>query len=633
MSKSYNILAANNLFHQQISDFTPRLAQQEMAQAVEDSLAFSGKLVVESGTGTGKTYAYLVPVVLSGKRTIISTGTKHLQEQIFNRDLPVVLEVLDKTVSAQMLKGRSNYLCRYRLTLNSQQSDLVGKQYQLEYDVIDKWVSRTKTGDIAEVSDVHEDSPIWKEVTSTADNCLGRKCPDYKKCFVNQARQHAMEADIVVVNHHLFFSDLTLKTEGFGELLPNHEAVIFDEAHSVPDIAAKFFGFSLSSFQLKELTKDVLAAENEEKSAVYFADCIDALEDQVDEIQLYCKHLKNPTEVLDKLKNAQFNELIHNLVARLHDLHTALTVAAATGEGLGKCQNRCVQIQNQLDVWWENRDKNAVCWLEATKSWFRINLTPLNVGKHFSKFIEKPDLSWIFTSATLAVEDDFTAFCGEIGLQDADTRRWESPYDFQRNAMMYLPSELPDPREASFLQALANTILDVTNASNGRAFCLFTSHAMMKNIYKLLRSHFKWPLFVQGQAAKQHLLEQFLQSENAVLLGTASFWEGVDVKGDALSCVVIDKLPFAPPSDPVLKSKLQNSEQQGGNPFIDIQIPNAVIALKQGAGRLIRSESDRGVLVICDQRITSKAYGNLFLKSLPPIPITRSLYDVQRFFK
>ncbi len=633
MSKSYNMLATNNLFHQQLSDFTPRLAQQEMAQAVEDALTFSGQLVVESGTGTGKTYAYLVPVVLGQKRTIISTGTKHLQEQIFNRDLPVVLRVLDKTVRAQMLKGRANYLCRYRLNLNSQQSDLVGKKYQLEYNVIDKWAVRTDTGDIAEVDGVDEGSPIWKQVTSTADNCLGRKCPDFKTCFVNQARQRAIKADIVVVNHHLFFSDLTLKTEGFNELLPDHEVVIFDEAHSIPDIAAKIFGFSLSSFQLNELAKDVFATEQEEKSAVDFTDCIDGLESQVDKIQNYCKRLKNPAEILANLKNAQFDDLITALMQRLNHLHAALDIAADAGEGLKKCRDRCRQMQSQLEIWWENKDANMACWLKAEKSWFRINSTPLHIGSHFAEFIEKPNVSWIFTSATLAVEEDFTAFCDEVGLEHAETRRWESSYNFQKNALLYLPPALPDPRDSNFQHRLAETILDVTDASNGRAFCLFTSHAMMKKVYNLLRSQLKWPLFVQGQAAKQHLLEQFLKSENAVLFGTASFWEGVDVKGEALSCVIIDKLPFASPSDPVLKSKLQNSEEQGDNPFMDIQIPNAVIALKQGAGRLIRSESDRGTLVICDQRISSKPYGSLFLRSLPPMPVTQSLQQVQRFFR
>ncbi len=633
MSESYNTLAADGVFHRLIEDFTPRLAQQEMAQAVEDSLNFCGRLVVESGTGTGKTYAYLVPVVLSGKRTIISTGTRHLQEQIFNRDLPVVLKTLNDSVQAEMLKGRANYLCRYRLRLNSRQSDFVGRQSQLDFDVIDKWASRTKTGDVSEVSDVNEESPIWKQVTSTADNCLGGKCPDYANCLVNQARQRAMKADIVVVNHHLFFSDLTLKTEGFGELLPDHEAVIFDEAHSIPDTASKFFGFTLSSFQLKELTKDVLAAEKEEKSAVDFSACITRLEAQIDRIQAHCRRLKNTTEVLANLKNARFDELIGSAVSALEALQNALTIAAPAGEGLLRCQSRCLQIQSHLDLWWENQDSNSVCWFESSNSWFRIHLTPLNVGQHFAKYIDKPGVAWIFTSATLAVKNDFTAFCHEIGLKDAETRRWESPYNFQRNALMYLPADIPDPREAGFSAMLANTILDITQASAGRAFCLFTSHAMMKNVYQQIKPRFQWPLFVQGQAAKKQLLEQFLQSQNAVLLGTSSFWEGVDVKGDALSCVIIDRLPFASPSDPVLKSKLQDSEEQGGNPFMDIQLPNAVIALKQGVGRLIRSETDRGVLVICDPRMTTKAYGGVFLSSLPTMPVSRALNDVYRFFK
>lgn len=633
MSESYNALAAEGVFHQNVEGFTPRVAQQEMAEAVEDSLAYSGKLVVESGTGTGKTFAYLVPVVLSGKRTIISTGTKHLQEQIFNRDLPVVLNVLGESVGAELLKGRANYLCRYRHKQHSQQSDLIGKENNLDYDVIDKWAVKTTSGDIAEVSDIPESSPIWRQVTSTTDNCLGGKCPDYNKCFVNQARQRALKADIVVVNHHLFFSDLTLKIEGFGELLPDHEAVIFDEAHNIPDTASKFFGFTVSSFQIKELIKDTLAAEQEEKSAVDFKACVPGLEKQISDIQSYFSKQKITTDILAKLKNKKFETLINALVNGLDELQQALAVAATSREVLLKCQIRCLQFQNQLDTWWESRKNNSVCWLEADKSWFRFNMTPLNVGEYFAEFFDSPGMSWVFTSATLAVGDDFSAFCNEIGLQDSDNRRWESPYNFKKNTLLYLPDELPDPRDPGFDQKLAMTILDVTSASSGRAFCLFTSYAMMEKVHQLLRSQLKWPLFVQGQTAKQQLLEQFLKSENAVLFGTSSFWEGVDVKGEDLSCVIIDKLPFASPSDPVLKSKLQNNEEQGGSPFMDIQIPDAVIALKQGVGRLIRSEADRGVMVICDSRLTTKGYGNLFIRSLPPMPITLKIKDVQKFFK
>ncbi len=632
MPESFNILATDGLFHQKIDDFTPRRAQQEMAQAVEDALTFSGRLVVESGTGTGKTYAYLVPAVLSGKRTIISTGTKHLQEQIFNRDLPVVLDVLKASVNAQLLKGRSNYLCRYRLNQNNQQTDLIGKQNKIEFDLIDKWAVTTKIGDIAEVANVNEDAPVWRKVTSTAENCLGGKCRDYGNCFVVKARQRAMKADIVVVNHHLFFSDLTLKTEGFGELLPDHEAVIFDEAHSIPEIASRFFGFSVSSFQFRELARDIRNAEREEKSAVEFNPGLKNYEQQIDNFQEYLKVSKINSEIISSLKSNKFDGIVNELVLSLTELENALALAAPAGEGLDKCFHRCTYLQGQLDSWLENRDNNAVCWLESRRDWFRLHMTPINPGDHFSKYLELPGMSWIFTSATLAVGDDFKAFCNEIGLEDTDTVRWDSPYDFQNNAMLYLPSDFPDPRENGFAETLLHTIRDVTQASNGRAFCLFTSHNMMEAVFKMLKDNFEWPLFIQGQAAKQKLLTQFLESDHGVLLGTASFWEGVDVKGESLSCVIIDKLPFASPSDPVLKSKLKQVEEQGGNPFMDVQIPSAVIALKQGVGRLIRSETDRGILVICDPRITTSRYGNLFIKSLPSMPITHSLSEVHQFF-
>jgi ATP-dependent DNA helicase DinG len=467
MVDSYDALNIGGAFQQQIEDFIPRTAQQEMARAVEESLNYSGRLVVESGTGTGKTYAYLVPVVLSGKRAIISTGTKHLQEQIFYRDLPVVLRVLNKTLSAQMLKGRSNYLCRYRHKLNSQQSDLIGRESRFAYDVIDKWASRTVTGDVSEVSDVNEAAPIWKQVTSTADNCLGAKCPDYGNCFVNQARQRAMKADVVVVNHHLFFSDLTLKTEGFGELLPDHDAVIFDEAHVIPDTASNFFGISISSFQLKDLISDIQGAEKEERSAVHFSASIAELEDDLARILAYGSKLKTSSELLVNLKTAKFDGLLEGLLKILDELNSALVLAAPAGEGLAKCQNRCQQFLNGLDLWWEDRNRNGICWFECSKHGFKIHVTPLNVGEHFSKYIEDPGIAWIFTSATLAVGEDFSAFCNEIGLENAETRRWESPYDYRQNAMLFLPPDLPDPREHNFSQALTSTILDVTDASRG----------------------------------------------------------------------------------------------------------------------------------------------------------------------
>ena len=630
MSTSSEILARNGLFHQEINGFIPRRAQQEMARSVENALEYNGRLVVESGTGTGKTFAYLVPVLLSGKPTIISTGTKHLQEQIFYRDLPVVMETLGSRANAVLLKGRANYLCRYRLALANRQTDLVGKQDQLEYDRINSWSVRTKTGEITEVEEVGEGHAIWKQVTSTADNCLGSRCPDYSDCFVMKARQKAREADIVVVNHHLYFS--TLKS-GSGEILPGHSAVIFDEAHSLAETASRFFGWSISSYDLKEWFKDILVAENEENSSVHFSDNTSRLESILEDLLSHFGKQSGSPADRSQLENAEFDVLFTRFGRELGDLQDGLEVASVIGEGLAKCRDRGLDMVTRIDSWRENRDSNSVSWMEWDRRGFRLHLTPVNIGLHFSEITSDPSIAWVFTSATLAVGNDFSSFCHEIGLQDAEMKKWDSPYDFDRNTLLYLPPHMPDPRDPSFQTALENTILEVTHASQGRAFCLFTSHAMLKNIHRRIRNKISWPLLVQGHAPRQKLLDQFVQSDNQVLLGTSSFWEGVDVKGDALSCVIIDKLPFASPSHPVLRRRLQLCEEQGGNPFFDLQIPSAVIALKQGVGRLIRSEQDRGVLVICDPRVTGKSYGRRFVSSLPAIPMTHSLSDIRQFFQ
>ncbi|MCY3770115.1 MAG: ATP-dependent DNA helicase [Gammaproteobacteria bacterium] len=635
MSESAEVLARDGLFHRQITDFTPRRAQQEMARSVENALEHHGRLVVESGTGTGKTFAYLVPVLLSGKRTIISTGTKHLQEQIFYRDLPVVMKTLGCQVNAVLLKGRANYLCKYRLALANRQTDLVGRQNPFEYDRINGWSVRTKTGDISEVEGVGEDHAIWKQVTSTVDNCLGPRCRDYADCFVMKARQKAREAEVVVVNHHLYFSSLglSMKSGGLGEILPDHSAVVFDEAHSLAETASQFFGLSVSSHDLKELFQDILAAENEENSAVHFAENIARLESILEDLfSHFGKQAVSPAD-LSELENTGFDVLFAGLGRELGQLQDLLEAASPVGEGLARCRDRSLNIAARIESWRENRDSRSVSWMEWEGRWFRLHLTPVNLGPHFHEIMSGPPISWIFTSATLAVGDDFSSFCNEVGLQYADMKRWDSPYDFDSNTLLYLPPGMPDPRNASFQAALEKTILEVTNASRGRAFCLFTSHAMLQNIHRRIRKKIAWPLLVQGHAPRQKLLQQFMQSDNQVLLGTSSFWEGVDVKGDALSCVIIDKLPFASPAHPVLRRKLQVCEEQGGNPFMDLQVPNAVIALKQGVGRLIRSEKDRGILVICDPRITEKSYGHRFRSSLPSIPVTHSFFDVRQFFQ
>ena len=619
-------------FHEQLEGFTPRISQQQMADAVADTLRHGGTLVAESGTGTGKTFAYLVPIMLGRERTIISTGTRHLQDQIFNRDLPTVAETLGIKLRAVMLKGRSNYLCRYRLRQSGAQSELIGKTTGLSLNIIERWASRTKTGDIAEVSEISDQAEVWKEVTSTVDTCLGGKCPDFKKCFVTKARQNAMDADVVVVNHHLFFSDLTLKDDGFGELLPNYGAVIFDEAHTLGDIASAFFGFSISSYQIHDLCADIGRAEKEEASGVDFSGVTPLLMHAAEKLRNELVKLEQSSLGLDDIDNPTFRGDIEALREHLENLLQQLEAAAIAGEGLDRCYQRASALIERLDLWIEGHDRNLVRWINVTQRAFRLEASPLSVRQRFSEVLARAK-SWVFTSATLAVGDDFSAFSNQLGLEQGQHSSWQSPYDFEQNALVYLPTDMPDPHDRRYPQRITEVILAVTAISQGRAFCLFTSHAMMNKVRDILKRSCPWPLMMQGEAPRSELMDRFQHTANSVLLGTSSFWEGVDIKGDALSCVIIDKLPFAPPGDPVLKRRLQACEEEGGNPFMEIQVPSAAISLKQGAGRLIRSETDRGVLVLCDPRILTKRYGRLFLKSLPPIPCTRQEQDVEAFFE
>lgn len=625
-------LGKDGMFHQLVDGFMPRQMQQQMATAVADAITHGGALVAESGTGTGKTFAYLVPILLGDKRTIISTATKHLQDQIFHRDIPTVSKVLKRQVNAVMLKGRANYLCRYRLKLHSQQSDLIGKKSEQSFSIIERWAAQTTIGDISEVGEISEQSPIWQQVTSTPDNCLGNKCPDYKKCFVVRARQTAMEADVVVVNHHLFFSDLTLKEDGFGELLPVYDAVVFDEAHALGEIASLLFGFSVSSFQLKELCADIAMAEKEEASGADFGAVLAPFESAIAQLQRSLLRFEDQSIAITEVHDNQFQQAIEAVQIALDNLLQPLEVASTAGEGLEKCYQRACLLRQRIDEWSSGRDSNLVRWLRVGARFFRLHATPLRVDDRFGNVMTRAK-SWIFTSATLAVGEDFSAFSDQLGLAQAQHQQWDSPYDFERNALLYMPTDMPAPSDWAYAKRLMQVITEVTAASKGRAFCLFTSYAMMNQVYKGLSKKFKWPMLLQGEAPRSELIDRFTRTDNSVLFGTSSFWQGVDIKGDGLSCVIIDKLPFASPGDPVLKSRLEACEQQGGNAFMDIQVPTAAIALKQGVGRLIRSESDRGVLVLCDPRITAKPYGNLFLKSLPEMPMSRQIYDVQSFFQ
>lgn len=601
-----------------------------MAAEVGRVLAEGGTLVAESGTGTGKTYAYLVPVIEQGVRAVISTGTRHLQDQIFHRDIAAVGRILGRRVDAVMLKGRRNYLCRYRLRQAMAQTSLTREDDPALAEIA-SWAARTRAGDIGEMPGVGEQAPVWRLVTSTADNCLGRNCPDHADCHVMKARQKALRADIVVVNHHLFLSDQTLKEEGFGELLPQCEAVILDEAHSLPSVASDFFGFSLSGFQLEELCRDIVAAEQEEKSAVDFSAVLPALSKAVTQVNASLRDSREQALDHGVLEEPLFRQSLEQIERSLEGLRASLELAAPAGDGLDKCLQRAIRHQGHLEEWVHGRDHNLVRWVSRGRQRFSLRATPLRIDARFRDLMRHAT-SWVFTSATLAVGDDFSAYTAQLGI-DGRTRRWGSPYDYHNHSLLYLPAPMPDPREQAYPDRLAAVILDVVTASRGRAFCLFTSHGMMNRIHSMLRDRLPWPLLLQGKAPRSELTDRFRQSGNAVLFGTASFWEGVDVPGEALSCVIIDRLPFASPSDPVMKSRLGAWEEEGGNPFMDIQVPAAVQALRQGAGRLIRSEQDRGVLVICDPRIRTKRYGALFLQSLPPMATSNRLEDVTRFFR
>ncbi|MFZ5593032.1 MAG: ATP-dependent DNA helicase [Pseudomonadota bacterium] len=605
-----------------------------MAEAVAKTLEDHGVLVSEAGTGTGKTYAYLVPAILSGKKIVISTGTKNLQDQLFHRDLPVVRKALGVPLRAALLKGRANYLCLHRLEL----AEIDGRGHTREHasvlQRIRDWAGRTRSGDIAEVGDVPEDSPLWYQVTSTADNCLGQDCPSYADCHVMKARRAAQEADLVVVNHHLLFADMALKDQGFGELLPGANAFIIDEAHQLPEVASNFFGVSLSSRQLLELADDTVTE--------HLCEAGDMSDLPTAAAELKKTVLDMRLALGGELRRASWREVsalpavttaLPPLRAALATLHEKLKPAAVRGKGLESCERRAAELLARFDSLTGTRPANHVVWFETYTKSFVLNCTPLDIAPVFRDHMDVRKAGWIFTSATLAVGGRFDHFAGQLGLHDPVTSRWDSPFDFARNAVFYVPPDMPDPNSPQYTAAVVEAALPVLEASRGRAFMLFTSHRALQEAAKILQGRVAWPLLIQGSAARGELLERFRALGNAILLGTGSFWEGVDVRGPALSCVIIDKLPFASPGDPVLQARLDVLRAKGGNPFMDHQLPAAVITLKQGVGRLIRDVHDRGVMMLCDPRLISKPYGKIFLDSLPPMRRTRKVENVRRFFE
>jgi ATP-dependent DNA helicase DinG len=616
-----------------ITDFAPRPQQQAMAEAVAQAMHNREVLIAEAGTGTGKTYAYLVPALLSGKKIILSTGTKTLQDQLFHRDLPVVRKALSVSVSTALLKGRANYLCLHRLAMTELAGHTLQHEQLAELVSVRGWAGRTQSGDSAELDDIPEDSSIWPLVTSTADNCLGQQCPSYQNCHVMKARRTAQEADLVVINHHLLFADMALREEGFGELLPGANTIILDEAHQLPETASNFFGLTLSSRQLLELARDTRTEQIKEAGDMAaLATVADHLEKAVRDFRLALGAGSRRGSWPQLADERDVTLALNTLHEQLESLHNHLEPAAVRGKGLDNCLKRCLELQEKLDRLTHTAPDDHVHWFETYTRAFTLNLTPIDIADNFRSHMQRYPCTWILTSATLTVGNSFDHFVTRMGLHDAVTQRWDSPFDFADLALLYLPQAMPEPSDSAHTTAVVNAALPVIEASDGRTFMLFTSHRALQEAAALLLNKIAFPLLIQGSAPRRELLERFRRLGNAVLLGTNSFWEGVDVRGPALSCVIIDKLPFASPGDPVLQARIEAIRMHGGNPFTDYQLPQAVIALKQGVGRLIRDVSDRGVLMLCDTRLLSKPYGRTFLASLPPMPRTVNLQDVQDFF-
>lgn len=634
MSKSAVLFSNSGKLSQAIEGFRPRQAQTDMAIAVEQAIDKKHPLIVEAGTGTGKTFAYLVPAMQSDKKTIVSTGTKNLQEQLFHRDLPVVKRALGSNRKTALLKGRANYLCLHRLRQHGGNNTLLDRSTLSEFTSVREWASTTKSGDMGDMKSLAENAKVLPFVTSTADNCLGKDCPDYEDCYMVKARRKALDADIVVVNHHLFFADMALKDIGFGELIPEADLVVFDEAHQIPEIASEYFGESLSSRQIHDLSRDI--------EVVYRTSLKDAK--QLHSVAEKCKLISADLRMLfpeqvekgnwrEKLQREEVQSEIAKLTDALSVLYEVIKLHVGRDKDLDNIFERVCEAKTKLSRLTDTELKGVSLWYETTQRHIVLHLTPLSIAKKFESFVSEPKRAWVFTSATLMVDHGFTHFQRQMGLNDAKTLHLDSPFDYPNQAILCVPRFLPEPNARNMRDTLLDISIKLVKASKGRCFLLFTSHATLRAIAAKLEDKVDNPILVQGTTTKRALLERYLNEKDAVLLGTGAFWEGVDVRGEDLTCVLIDKLPFASPDDPLLQARIEDCRKHGGNPFAQLQIPQAAIALKQGAGRLIRDEQDKGVLVICDNRLVTKDYGKIFMGSLPNMHRTRSLQKATDFLE
>jgi len=658
-----DIFSADGPIAQAVPDYRPRVAQLELAQAIELALRERSTLIAEAGTGTGKTWAYLVPAFLGGGKVLVSTGTRTLQDQLFRRDLPRLRKALALPISVALLKGRGNYVCHYHLDrLGGDDRALKSRAEISQLRHIQVFAKQSRSGDRSDLAEVPEDADIWNRVTSTRDNCLGQDCPHVRDCFVMKARRQAQDADLVVVNHALFMADLALREEGITELLPTVELVVFDEAHQLPDIATRFLGSSVSSHQLLDLARTTeVAGLAYARESTNWSEAGKRIEQAARELRLAAA----PIEKLPGRKAtylaipnpAQFDKALTDLLDVLDTSAQLLNVVSEKHPDLAAVHKTCLDLRARLYQWSQpdrsgknalrpasddatlpaDADGAAVRWVEQTQHHMRLHSAPLSVAKVFSRYRSK-DQAWVLTSATLSVHGDFGHFVRQLGLWDATTRHWESPFDYPDQGVLYVPKSLPLPSDREFNEKFVSALLPLIQASTGGVLVLCTTLRAVDRIATLLEEHFEdldidRLLLRQGESSRGVLLERFRAQSNAVLVGSASFWEGIDVPGNALTLVAIDKLPFAPPDDPVLEARLNLCRTEGGNPFMEYQLPEAAIALKQGAGRLIRSESDWGVLMVGDTRMVEKPYGKLLWRGLPPFARTREAGQVIGFLK
>lgn len=626
--------ASDGALGQVIPGFQPRQPQLDMAEAVEQAIANQSQLVVEAGTGTGKTFAYLVPALLSGKKTIISTGSKNLQEQLFHRDLPLMVEALGFHGQVSLLKGRSNYLCLDRLSRQMVESHTTETQTDLLSQLVKvrSWSSETKSGDLGECDAIAEDSPVIPTITSTNDNCLGKECPSYQDCFVLKARKRALDSDVVVVNHHLFMADLAIKETGFGELIPEAEVFIFDEAHQIPDIASQYFGQSISSRQIQDLAKDIeIGYRTEARDMRQLQKAGDRLSQAAMDMRIVLGDTGFRGNWRDAIASPSIKREMDRLLDALNLVIDVLKLALGRSQLLDTAFERASLVKGRLERVCDVTITGYSYWYDTSPRHFSLHITPLTVADKFHEQVEMKGGAWVFTSATLAVSDDFGHFTSRLGLVPEQQFSLPSPFDYPSQARLCVPRYLPEPNSQGLADKLVRMLSPVIEQNQGRCFFLCTSHSMMRELGEKFRESLSLPVLLQGETSKQKTLAEFMELGNALLVATGAFWEGIDVRGDTLSCVIIDKLPFTAPDDPLLKARIEDCKLQGGDPFQQVQLPDAVITLKQGVGRLIRDQKDRGALIICDNRLVTREYGATFLASLPPIPRTRDLANIKQF--